>query len=255
MRVARLFGCGVAVVLALGVARPYARPRQDPQTAAPQQPMFKSSTALVEVDATVLDGKGEFMKGLTADDFELFEDGKPQKIQQFFLVSHDAGLNAGTNALEAADPNAPEQYARRVFVLLFDEADLANDSLMRVKKGAEQFVTTYMQEGDVGGVVVDGEMFKDRLTTDKYELANGIRTVRPAFDNRQALLASFRDFPRIPSEYDAQRIADGAIELVNQLAAQACVDSPSECAYTAASTRSRTSCSRKPICTSARRAC
>ena len=55
------------------------------------QPAFRSSTALVEVDAIVLDKQGRFATGLRAEDLEIFEDGKPQKIEQFYMVTHEPG--------------------------------------------------------------------------------------------------------------------------------------------------------------------
>src|SRR5438046_2477913 len=95
-----------------------------------QQPTFKSATALVEVDAVVLDKDGNFVPGLKAEDVTLLENGKPQRIQQFFMVTNNLGQTAGALASEHADE---AQYgAHRVFVMLFDEAHLANDSLMRV---------------------------------------------------------------------------------------------------------------------------
>src|SRR5258706_14758826 len=51
-----------------------------------QQPTFKSATALVEVDAVVFDRNGNFVPGLKAENITLLENGKPQKIQQFFMV-------------------------------------------------------------------------------------------------------------------------------------------------------------------------
>src|SRR5215510_14812521 len=107
------------------------------QAQAPQ-PTFKSTTELVEVDAVVLDSKGNFVPGLKADNVTIYENGKPQKIQQFFMVTHDQGVAEGAIRSEYADQ--AEYGAHRVFVLLFDEAHLANDSLMRVKAGAEGFV-------------------------------------------------------------------------------------------------------------------
>ena len=90
--------------------------------------------------------------------------------------------------------------SRRVFVLLFDEGHLGIDSLLRVKRGAEQFVRAHIGPGDYGGVFANGEMYKGRLTTDRNELLGGIRSASPMTDNRQAMLAPFREFPRIPGE-------------------------------------------------------
>ena len=44
---------------------------------------FRSSVNLINVTATVTDAQGHFVSGLTANDFELYEDGKLQQISQF----------------------------------------------------------------------------------------------------------------------------------------------------------------------------
>jgi len=191
------------------------------------QPTFKSTTELVEVDAVVLDKAGYFVPGLKADDITILENGKPQKIQQFFMVTHDLGVADGSIRSEYADQ--AEYGAHRVFVMLFDEAHLANDSLMRVKTGAEGFVREMFTAGDAGGVFLNGGMFKGRLTIDKGELLAGIRAVQPAFENRQAILAPFRQWPRIDDEVQASKIADGAREVLERLGQKACQEDPVSC--------------------------
>ena len=208
--------CGFAL-LAAGVT-----------AAARQQPTFKSSTELVEVDAIVLDKDGKFVTGLKPEDLTLYENGKPQRIQQFFMVTHDLGLTPASVVSEHAA--AADYAAHRVFVLLFDEAHLANDSLMRVKAGAEQFVREMFAATDAGGIFLNGGMYHGRLTVDKAELLAGIRAVQPAFENRQGLLAPFRQWPRIPSEIDASRIADGAREVTDALGVRACQEDGAACA-------------------------
>ena len=84
MHLTRLACVGAATLLAVGSNNPVGA-ADTPQ----QQPTFKSTTALVEVDVSVHDGRGRFVPGLLADDLRIFEDGKEQKIQQFYMVSHD----------------------------------------------------------------------------------------------------------------------------------------------------------------------
>src|SRR6185436_19962442 len=74
--------------------------QQAPQAPAPT---FKSATELVEVDAVVLDKDGKFVPGLTAENITIYENGKPQKIQQFFMVTHDQGVAEGALRSEYAD--------------------------------------------------------------------------------------------------------------------------------------------------------
>jgi VWFA-related protein len=221
-----------AVLLLLAGPAPRAQQQAPPQQQAPQppppqKPTFKSSTQLVEVDAVVLDKDGNFVAGVKPDQVTILENGKPQKIDQFFMVTHELGAPAGSIAT-ASDAQV-EYSAHRVFVMLFDEGHLANDSLARVKLGAEHFLREMFHEGDAGGVFLHGGMFHGRLTQDKGELLAGVHAVQPAFENRQGLLSPFREWPRIDSEVDASRIAAGAHELTQTIAKKACDDDPSEC--------------------------
>ena len=193
---------------------------------AGQQATFKSTTALVQVDAIALDGE-VFASGLTAGDFQIFEDGKPQKIEQFYLVTHDAVTRQSSIAADEAGRAA--EKAHRVFLIVFDEGHLAPESLMRVQKGAEAFIMTHIGPNDAGGVFVNGELYQNRLTTDKGALLAGVRAAKTAVEHRQGLLAAFREWPRIPSENDALRISEGARELVIRLAQDACRTDPVLC--------------------------
>jgi VWFA-related protein len=228
MRIARFVLCGGVAVVLLGPVRAIPLRGQNQQNGSPQT-TFRATTSLVEVDAVILDNHGQFVPGLTADDLKLFEDGKPQAIQQFYMVTHDSASVVPQASLSVAGMQMPEERARRVFVLVFDEGSLATESLMRVKKGAEQFIQDQIGPGDVGGVFVNSGMYRGRLTTDKNELLLAVKSSKPAFDTRQSLLASLREFPKIPSEIDAERIEQGAMEVTESLGEAACNEDPVTC--------------------------
>src|SRR5215210_1131790 len=119
MITARLALCALSALL-LG-----AHPQQ------PTPPKFKSTTALVEVDAIILDKDGQFVPGLKVEDLELREEGKPQQIQQFYMVTHERAQRS--DLPETAQLPDAQPANHRVFVILFDEGHLANDSLLRTK--------------------------------------------------------------------------------------------------------------------------
>jgi VWFA-related protein len=203
--------------------------REDQQSSQSQpQATFRTTTSLVEVDVVIHDKKGDFVSGLKAEDLQLLEDGKPQKIEQFYLVSHERGgqLIPVTGDREVA----PEDRARRIFVVMFDEGHLAHESLMRTKQGAIQFIKENIGPGDFGGIFENGRMYNGRLTTSSAELLAGLNRVNVGFENRQSLLATFREFPRIPSEIDAVRIAEGSIEVARRIGVKVCQDDPQSCA-------------------------
>ena len=58
------------------------------------QPTFRSDVRLINVAAAVRDSGGKLVDGLTLDDFEILEDGVPQKVA-FFARSSDVALNLG----------------------------------------------------------------------------------------------------------------------------------------------------------------
>ncbi len=199
-----------------------------PQTQAPPQATFRTTTSLVEVDVVIHDKKGDFVGGLTADDLQLFEDGKAQKIEQFYMVSHERG---GQLIPVTGDRDvAPEDRARRIFVVMFDEGHLAHDSLMRSKAGVATFIKENIGPGDFGGIFLNGKMHNGRLTTSPAELLAGVSNVTVGFENRQSILSTFREFPRIPSEIDAMRISEGSIEVARRLGAAVCQEDPQSCA-------------------------
>ena len=50
------------------------------QVAAQQpRPVFRASTERVQIDAVVTDFKGRYVRNLKAVDFEIYQDGRPQK--------------------------------------------------------------------------------------------------------------------------------------------------------------------------------
>src|SRR5262245_17998780 len=101
------------------------------QAQPPQQPtpVFRSGTHYVRVDAYPA-RDGRILEGLNAEDFEIFEDGKAQKIEHLEFVKF-AGLapdiekrdpdSQGDSFRLAADP----QY--RVFVIYLDMYHAAID--------------------------------------------------------------------------------------------------------------------------------
>src|SRR5438128_5703479 len=82
------------------------------QSVSPPQPTprFRSGVNLVLVDVVVRDRSGAVVRGLTADDFELVEDGARQQIRTFAF--EDIGTNAA--AIENAAALVPTTSATSV---------------------------------------------------------------------------------------------------------------------------------------------
>src|SRR5690349_8706696 len=66
----------------------------DQPPAAGQQPVFRAGINFVRVDVIVSDKAGNPVANLKPEDFEVTEQGKPQKVETFKLVSLDGGLTS-----------------------------------------------------------------------------------------------------------------------------------------------------------------
>ncbi len=99
----------------------------------PDEPLFTVSVTRVEVSVLVVDSDGEPVSGLSAEDFEVFEEGVPQRIRSFIPFAHTPGRLAtptpvarpamAPEASVTVAPPASNHFASesRVFVLVLDD--------------------------------------------------------------------------------------------------------------------------------------
>lgn len=159
-----------------------ARPALSRQ-AASQRPKFGTSTAAVLVDVVVRDKKGNPVSGLTAADFQVFEDGLPQKI-----ISCDAAglLTPAAQPLQPAQvaqsapgqpapppPAAQPEVGQTVVALVFDW--LSEQSRAEAYKAARTLVDD-MKPGDYAGV---------------FSVDHSLHRLVPFTSNTEALSAGF----------------------------------------------------------------
>jgi VWFA-related protein len=178
-----------------------------PALGGQQQPSFRSSTTLVQVDVIVRGKKG-FVADLRRGDFQVFEDGVPQRIDLFYLVA-DPGMDAESPwTPEPAAPGAPPPDgqagvpAGRVFVLVFDQPHLAFGNGRRAREAALAFLLHRFRPGDIGGVVVGRSMVNRRLTSDRSELVAAVRAVEPGYNAIAWNKEYFQEWPRFRDAYE-----------------------------------------------------
>ena len=189
---------------------------------------FRSSTSLVEVDVIVKDKDDRFVSGLTADDFEVFEDGKPQSIQHFYLVTETPTAQGDPQG--SVLPRSPDQAGRRVFLLIFDTEHLSAPLVPRLKHAVMQFLNEQFRPRDLAGVYANGGLWRGRLTNDRQEVLDGIRSLSPPVESPAKRLAALATYPRIPGGFDALRIDSGDKRRVQELAQDNCTSEPLSCA-------------------------
>ena len=132
-------------------------PGQDPadQTSqAPREtlPTFRSVVRYVEIDADVRDRDGQFVTGLTKNDFEVSEDGKLQTIDKVTAVDIPIENRRVSRIASVPVPIRPKpdlafQDAGRVYVMV-----IASDSYP-AKEFARLFIEQYLGSSDLMALV------------------------------------------------------------------------------------------------------
>jgi VWFA-related protein len=168
--------------------------QQPPQ--GPPQTVIRINVNLVQVDAVVTDSKGKAVTDLKLEDFELLQDGKPQKITAVdFINVKDAPLRGapptrGTPArgtprggppppLLSTTPLRPNQI-RRTVALVVDDLGLSFDSSVRVRQSLKKWIESQMQPGDLVAVLRTsaGMGALQQFTRDKRLLYSAVDLVR-----------------------------------------------------------------------------
>jgi VWFA-related protein len=190
----RVSGAGVLIsLLTLGVH-------------AQQQPVFRAAAHLVVQTVSVKDKAGKPVEGLTAKDFVVTEDGKPQEIAFVeFQQMNDAPASTVTIAAEpsAASAVAPvtqdvitrpapgdtRYRGRRLIVLYFDLYQMSFFDQMRMFDNADRYVAAKMTAADLVSIMLfdgRGVRMKQAFTDDREALRTTIQTLETAADERNS---------------------------------------------------------------------
>ena len=165
----RWLWAGMVVCAMLGVV---AAQQPPPPTAAQQRPVFRGGTHFVRVDAYPSQD-GKIIEGLGADDFEIFEDGKPQKIESFDFLKFET-FTPGAERREirsqsdgfdlAADPHY------RVFVIAVDMVFSGRTDLHFIQQPLAQFLQRVLGPMDLFGFLTSRNSVKDLVLGQKSEV-------------------------------------------------------------------------------------
>jgi VWFA-related protein len=119
---------------------------------------FQVEVNYVDVDVVVTDESGQFVTGLSREDFDVFEDGKPQKVETFALVDipvvrPTAELVVDGRTVRVDSQTNREAFDGRVYVFVLDDLDVSTMRSTQVRDAARKFVTEHMSANDLAAVV------------------------------------------------------------------------------------------------------
>ena len=174
-----------AFALALTMAGVVAQAQDQDQ----RRPDFTSRVELVTTDVVVRDNTGQFIADLKKDDFEVLEDGVPQKVVSFSLTHGGRSYNI------AAPPPAPvaegillppsrptTDAAGRIFFIFVDDLHLDFRNTGRIRELFKKISEELVHEGDMFGIVSTGpSSIAIDLTYDRRRLAEAIKKISGAW--------------------------------------------------------------------------
>jgi VWFA-related protein len=168
-------------------------------TAYPQGKLVEViEVRVVNVDVVVRDRAGNPVRGLTKDDFELYEDRVKQTITNLYEVRREeASQSVQAGEAQSAGPSVPIELRQRRLLLFVDSSSIQYSQKQSVLDAAEKFVNQRMQPEDQAMVVSWrlGVHVVSPFTSDKKAVKRAIdslRQVAPAGESQQSSIGQIK---------------------------------------------------------------
>src|SRR5262245_44326057 len=166
-----------------------------PQQFEESDDVVRITTKLVQVDATVSDRSGKQVTNLGIDDFEITENGRPQKITNFSYIAPFAAQPRQTTSSSSSSSNPkdrtsnpppvplkalrPEQVHRAI-ALVVDDLRMSAEGISSTRQALRRYIDQQMQQGDLVAIIRTsaGIGSLQQFTNDRQQLYTAIDHVR-----------------------------------------------------------------------------
>ncbi len=145
-----------------------------PVCLAQDEDVVRVKSNLVNIDVLVKDKKGKYVPDLKAEDFTIFENGVPQKIEFF-----DGPLAGSTRSAGApAEPSEPNVVPRNYVTLVLDSQTTDITNLKQVRDGMLKYAREQLTDGDVVALL---------------SVTNGLQMIQPFTHDKAKLIAALEN--------------------------------------------------------------
>lgn len=150
---------------------------------AARQPVFRSGVEYVPLDVVVTDRDDRPVTDLRKDEFEILENGRPQTIADFRIVSVPVAhrtMKAEVEPEPDVATNTPPSPDSRLFVIVVDDLHLIEADIVPVKRVLMDFIAALSPDDDVAIVFVGHSNLSVNFTRNAARLRAAIDHVRDA---------------------------------------------------------------------------
>ncbi len=166
-------------------AQPVAVATSAPAPSDPTLPRLKVNVNLVLVSVVLRDSKGHAVGDLKQENFQLFDEGKPQVITQFSLESAASRVPSETSAAPVATQSADHPAANqsrpageRDTAYLVNDVHASLPELAAVRKAAERYLSS-LQPGDRAAIFTTSGTVAVDFTDNRAQLLAGLQKLLP----------------------------------------------------------------------------
>jgi VWFA-related protein len=148
---------------------------------------FRLQTNLVQMRTFVHDSNGQFVQGLNEGDFQVYDNGRIQKIAAFAIEharvptgSQDTATRPVTASDNAALPKAgspPPNLSPRYIALFFDDYGLLPNDAPFARRAGETFVRDNMAPGDQIAIFTTSNSVSLGFTDDSHKLTTALALI------------------------------------------------------------------------------
>ncbi len=118
----------------------------------------RAEVYLVVVPVIVLDKERNFVEGLKKEDFEVFEDGKRQEIETFYVERFSEG-KLQIEGIERGEKLKKKVLGQRTIVIIFDTMITNPFHISRLKEPLEKFLRDFLRKEDRLAVFIGGKSY------------------------------------------------------------------------------------------------
>jgi VWFA-related protein len=165
---------------------------------------IKVQSTIVNVTAVVRDANGKLVTGLKPEDFEIYDQGKKQKISAFNMeLAHPPVTKVPEHVETLAPPPAPPAPTPpRYLGFYFDDVNMSSGDMTFARKAAVGFVEKNMAETDRAGVFTSSTTVTQQFTSNKQQVMD---TLGKLLSHQRAGNFGATSCPRI-TPYEAMQI-------------------------------------------------
>src|SRR5438128_3891584 len=183
----------LSILLSLWTSSICAQQPVPPLSQSGSQETIRVGTVAVQTDVIVTDKTGRRIKGLTAADFAVLDEGKQQTIDFFTAIEGDQvaqGENRSTPTRATAASDAKDKpttfttvlatpYQGRHIALVVDDLTLSSENFLRSRQALAEYVNAKLTSSDMAAIISTGGSIASlqQFTNDKGRLLGALRRI------------------------------------------------------------------------------